>query len=96
MRASRCSRNRFNEFFVPVDSLILGESLIHSLGRIKSKVIIFTKIPRYGVKIHVVKYAETSFVLKLIIYTGKYTYYNNDNTYMLNTVKVVCELCKPF
>ena len=30
------------------------------------------------------------------IYTGKYTYANNDNTDVLKTVKAVCELCKPF
>ena len=34
--------------------------------------------------------------LKVIIYTGKYTYTKNDNTDMLKTVNVVCELCKTF
>ena len=28
--------------------------------------------------------------------TGKYNYTNDDNTDMLKTVKVACEMCKPF
>ena len=32
----------------------------------------------------------------MIIYTGKYMHVNNKNSDMLKTVKVVCELCKPF
>ena len=61
-----------------------------------SYVLLVTKSSRYGINIYVVTDAETAFVLKAIIYTGNYTYSNNGNTDMLNTVKFVCEMCKPF
>ena len=74
----------------------MDETLIHYFGGIKFKVIIGTKSDWYGIKIYVVTDAETAFVLKLLIYTGKYTYANNYNTEILNTVKVVCKLCNTF
>ena len=58
--------------------------------------IIFTKEYWYGINIYAVTDAETEFDLNTIMYTGKYTYAKNDNTGMLETVKVVYDLCKPF
>ena len=63
---------------------------------IKSRVIIVTKTAQYGINIYVVINEETAFIIKAIIYTVKYTYDNNDNTDMLKTLKVVCEVCKTF
>ena len=74
----------------------LDESLICAFGCIKFKVRIFTKPAQYGINIYFVTDAETGFFLKVIIYTGEYNYYNNDNTDMLKTVKFVCEICNPF
>ena len=76
--------------------MILDNCPIHAFGCIKFKVIIVTKVALYGINIYVVTDVENSFVLKVIMYTGNYTYSKNYNTDMLNTVKVFCELCKPF
>ena len=88
--------NRFNKLYNPGKNLILDESLICAFGRIKFKLIMFTKAACYGIKIYVVTDAETEFFLKVIIYSGTYTYSNNDNTDTLKNMKVVCERCKTF
>ena len=69
---------------------------MRAFGYIKFKFIILTKSARCGIKIYIVTDSETVFFLKIIIYTGKYTYANNNNTFMFKTVKVVCELCNIF
>ena len=87
---------RYDRSFVPGEHLSLDESLIRTFGRIKFKVRIVTKSARYGIKVYVITDAVTAFVLKVIIYTGKYTYHNNTNDDMKKTVKVVKELCKEY
>ena len=52
----------------------MDESLICAFGRIKFKVRIVTKVAWYGINIYVVTDVETALVLKVIIYTSKYTY----------------------
>ena len=54
----------------------LDESLIGNFGHIKFKVRIVTIVDRYGVNIYVVIDTETTFIQKVIIYTGEYTYAN--------------------
>ena len=88
--------NIFNKKFIPGENLILDETIICDFVCIKFKSRMVTKSDRYGIKIYVVKDAETVFVLKVIIYTSKYTYAKKYNTDMLKTVKVFCERCKIF
>ena len=86
----------FNKLFIPGDNLSLDETLIHDCFCEKFKFIIVTKKAWYGIKIYVVTDLETSFVLNVIFNTSKYNDANYDNTDMLKTVRVVCELCKTF
>jgi Transposase IS4 len=51
---------------------------------------------RYGIKIYVVTDAVTSFVLRIIIYTGSDTYYFNNNVGDKKTVQVVKQLLEPY
>ena len=64
----------FNWLFVPSRRLSLDETLVRTFGRIRFKVRIISKSARYGIKIYVLTDAETAFVLKVVIYTGKYMY----------------------
>ena len=57
----------------------LDETLIRTFGRIKFKVRIISKSARYGIKIYVLTDAATAFVVRIIIYTGKFTYHEADN-----------------
>ena len=82
-------KNGFNKLYIPGESLLLDETLIPDLGCIKFKVMIVTKESSYYIKIYVVTDVETAFFLKMIIYTGKYTYAGNKNAYILNYVKVI-------
>ena len=66
----------------------LDDIVICAFGSIKFKVRVITKADWYGINIYVVTYAKTAFVLKVIIYTGRYTYFNNNNTDMMKTVKL--------
>jgi hypothetical protein len=81
-------------------SLSLDESLVRAFGRIKFKVRIITKAARYGIKIYVLADAETSYVLRVLVYTGQFTYNvatsNIDEQDYKKTVKVCKELCQPF
>ena len=64
---------RFDHLFEPAQQLSLDETLIRSFGRISFKVRIISKSARYGIKIYVLTDAITAYVIKVIIYTGKYT-----------------------
>ena len=63
----------------------------------KFKVRIITKSARYGINIYVVADVETAYVIKSIVYTGKYTVYSSttDAEYKA-TIWVVKSLCEPF
>ena len=65
---------RYNNAFVPYYALSLDETLIRSFDGIKFKVRIITKSGRYGIKVYVLTDARTSYVLKVLFYTGKFTY----------------------
>ena len=67
--------HRFNISYIPAYGLSLDDTLIRSFGRIKFKVRITTKSARYGIKVYVVTDAASAYVLKVIFYTGKYTYH---------------------
>jgi Transposase IS4 len=56
---------------------------------------IITKSARYGIKLYVITDAVTAFVLKVIIYTGKKTYQQQDED-LMKTVQVVKNLCTPY
>jgi Transposase IS4 len=90
--------NRYLKLFVPGQQLSLDETLIRAFGRIKFKVRIVTKAARYGIKVYVITDAATAFVLRVVIYTGKTTYYSNPDSLQdrLKTVQVVNCLVKPF
>ena len=64
-------------FFVPDQQLSLDETLLRAFGWMKFKVRIILKAARYGIKLYVVTDARTSFVLKVLVYTGKYTYHDS-------------------
>jgi DNA polymerase III epsilon subunit-like protein len=88
--------DRFGKLFVPGRNLSLDETLLRAFGRIKFKVRIVTKSARYGIKLYVVTDAETAFVLKIIIYTGKSTYNESDSENKKKTVQVVRQLCQDY
>jgi hypothetical protein len=90
--------NRYLKLFVPGQQLSLDETLIQAFGRIKFKVRIGTKAARYGIKVYVIRDAATAFVLRVVIYSGKTTYYSNPDSLQdrLKTVQVVNCLVKPF
>jgi Transposase IS4 len=89
-------QERYEKLYIPGRYLSLDETLVRAFGRIKFKVCIITKSARYGIKLYVVTDAETAFVLYTIIYTGTYTYFENENENMKKTVAVVKRLCEPF
>jgi hypothetical protein len=90
--------NKYLKLFIPGQKLSLGETLIQAFGRIKFKVRIVTKAARYGIKIYVITDAATAFVIRVVIYTGKTTYYSNPDSLQdgLKTVQVVNCLVDPF
>lgn len=88
--------DRSQRLFVPGQQLSLDETLIRAFGRIKFKVRIVTKAARYGIKIYVITDAQTAYVLRVVFYTGKATYYNNDSEDKLKTVQIVNKLVEPF
>jgi hypothetical protein len=57
-----------------------------------------TKAARYGIKIYVITDATTAFVLWVVIYTSKTTYYTYLETQQdrLKTVQIVNGLVEPF
>jgi Transposase IS4 len=87
---------RFKKLFVPGKNLSLDETFLRAFGRIKFKVRIVTKSARYGIKLYVVTDAETAFVLRIIIYTGKSTYNERELEDTKKTVLVVRNLCLDF
>jgi DNA polymerase III subunit epsilon len=87
---------RFTSSFIPGQYLSLDESLVRAFGRIKFKVRIVTKSARYGIKMYVLTDATTAFVLKVIVYTGAYTYQVCEREDLMKTVKVVVELTKAY
>ena len=89
--------DRYRRLFVPGQQLSLDETLIRAFGRIKFKVRIVTKAARYGIKIYVITDAATAFVLRVLIYTGKSTYYAEPEAQVeKKTVQVVNRLIEPF
>jgi hypothetical protein len=72
--------------------------LIRAFGRIKFKVRIVTKAAQYGIKIYVNTDATTEFVLWVVIYTGKTTYYVDQDSQAdrLKTVQIINRLVEPF
>jgi hypothetical protein len=87
---------RWNTLFVPFQQLSLDETLLRAFGRMKFKVRIISKAARYGIKLYVVTDAATSFVLKVLVYTGKYTYKESTSESLKKTVQVVQQLVEPF
>ena len=85
---------RFDRLFEPAQQLSLDETLIRSFGRISFKVRIISKSARYGIKRYVLTDAITAYVIKVIIYTGKYTYQESDNQKEKKTVQIVKQLCR--
>jgi hypothetical protein len=89
---------RYIRLFVPGQQLSLDETLICAFGQIKFEVRIVTKATRYGIKIYVITVATTAFVLWVLIYTGKTTYYADSESQQdwLKTVQIVNCLVEPF
>jgi hypothetical protein len=87
---------RWNTLFVPSQQLSLDETLLRAFGRMKFKVRIISKAARYGIKLYVVTDATTSYVLKVLVYTGKYTYQESNTESLKKTVQVVQQLVEPF
>jgi hypothetical protein len=89
--------DRYNRLYIPGQQLSLDGTLIWAFGRMKLKVSIVTKAARYGTKLCVVTDAVTAFVLLVVIYTGKLTYYRTTNQQAKKkTVQVVEQLVQPF
>ena len=56
--------DQFDKLFVPRLFLSLFELLVHSFGLMNFKVIIITKMARYGMKIYVRTDYDTAYVLR--------------------------------
>jgi hypothetical protein len=93
-----CLEARYIRLFVPGQHLSLDETLLRAFGRIKFKVRIVTKAARYGIKIYIITDATTAFVLRVVINTGKTTYYVDQDSQAdrLKTVQIVNRLVEPF
>ena len=89
--AKALETTRWNMVFVPGQQLSLDE-----FGRMKVKVRIISKSARYDIKLYVVTDARTSFVLKVLVYTGKFTYQESTSESLKKTVQVVQQLVEPF
>ena len=90
---------RYLTMFVPGQQLSLDETLVRAYGRIKFKVRIITKSARYGIKLYVITDAATSYVLRVIVYTGKSTYTPGIQGEVMEekkTVQIVTRLVEPF
>jgi hypothetical protein len=87
---------RWNILFIPFQQLSLDETLLRAFGRMKFKVRIISKAARYGIKLYVVTDATTSYVLKVLVYTGKYTYQESTSVSLKKTVQVVQQLVERF
>ena len=88
---------RCNKSFVQFYALSLDATFIKSFGRIKFKVRIITKTVRYSIKACAIADAKIAYVLKVLFYTGKCTYYQDpDSEVVKNTIDVVKQLCKPY
>jgi hypothetical protein len=85
----------FKNSYIPGSALSLDETLIRAFGRIKFKVRIISKSARYGIKLYVLTDAETAFVLRIIVYTGKTTY-TEENKDLKKTVQIVRDLCDSY
>jgi Transposase IS4 len=60
---------------------------------------IVTKVARYGIKLYVIIDAVKAYVLQVVIYTGKSTYYSaqpGSEEDKMKTVKIVEKLVEPF
>ena len=57
---------------------------------------IVTKATWYGIKLYVVTDAATAYVLRVLIYTGKYTYKETEEENIKKTVSVVKQLVADF
>ena len=77
---------RYNKAFVPRYALSLDKSSIRYFGYLKFKVRIITKLARYRIKVCVIAGTATAYVLKVIFYTGKFTYYIKADFAMKKTV----------
>jgi hypothetical protein len=88
--------NRYNVLFIPGQQLSLDETLIWAYSRIKFKVHVVTKAAGYGIKLYVITDAVTVYILKVVIHTGKSTYYATlDQQEKKKTVQVVEQLVEP-
>jgi Transposase IS4 len=89
-------QKRWSTVFIPGQQLSLDETLLRAFGRMKFKVRIISKAARYGIKLYVITDAVTSFVLGIIVYTGRFTYVEATSESTKKTVQVVQQLCEPF
>jgi hypothetical protein len=87
---------RWSAVFIPNQELSLDETLLRAFGRMKFKVRIISKAARYGIKLYVITDARTSFVMGVLVYTGKFTYSDSRTESTKKTVQVVQQLCEPF
>jgi hypothetical protein len=69
-------QDRYIQLFILGQQLSLDKTLICAFGQIKFKVRIVTKAARYSS----IKDATTAFILWVVIYTGKTTYYANSES----------------
>ena len=84
----RALQARWDILFVPYQQLSLDETLLQAFGWMKFKVQIILKSARYGIKLYMVTDATTSYVLKVLAYTGKYTYQESTSESMKIPVQV--------
>ena len=88
--------SRYKQLFIPGCELSLDETLLRAFRQIKFKVWIVTKAARYRIKLYVVTDIATAYVLRVLIYTGKYTYKQTEGENIKKTVSVVKQLVADF
>ena len=66
--------------------MLLYEYLAHTFVQMKFKVGITTKLAWCGIKFYVLTDLETAYVIKSIVFTGKYVVYSSKNNVEEKTI----------
>lgn len=90
-------RKKFSSIIEPYQNLVIDESLMLWKGRLSFRQYIPNKRNRFGIKLFVICDCLTGIVLDFIVYTGKGTDLDDDNSTNDGlTAKVIKTLMKPY
>ncbi|XP_046142146.1 piggyBac transposable element-derived protein 4-like [Osmia bicornis bicornis] len=86
----------FSQSFTPYENLCIDESLLLYKGRCYFKQFIPSKRSRFGIKTFLLCDCKTNYILDFIIYTGRKTDINENNTAIGISGNVVMTLLQPY